>query len=530
MSLQILLVDDEPAIKISFRQLTDWSKTPYALCQTASNGEEALAYIRTHPVDIIITDLKMSVMNGIDLIRALKQEHWDIPTMVLSNYSDFELVREALTAGAVDYMLKANISADLLLEHLDKIAINIQDRQRDREEALRQKQQLELQNRKILLNELRDFFLDRTITPEELSEETTNSLLFSRPIIILTLFFHEDIKREKLKRVAPNLQTLLMETFSLTTAPVSMMTHHNEILYCVANSETLECDVPKKAKTFIRQIATYFGVHPTLCCSEPIVGLTECRRAYHECIHARGMIFYDVDCSILFTKDIHFIGQVSSDTIPSIVDSILHFISSGRQEEALRWVRKVLKDWAGLPLDPLLLRMNCAHILEGVALSTDVRNLHPQIHDYQQKLLHADNLKELEAALCEGLLLLQKDSKNEFKQYKREVQVVMRYVNMHYKEHITLEQIADAASLNRSYLCRLFKKEYGDSVFNYLNTIRMEKAAEMLRNDPNLYIQEVAAAVGIGEPFYFTRRFKEYFGVSPRDFVIRLENATMLSN
>lgn len=530
MSLQILLVDDEPAIKISFRQLTDWSKTPYALCQTASNGEEALAYIRTHPVDIIITDLKMSIMNGIDLIRALKQEHWDIPTMVLSNYSDFELVREALTAGAVDYMLKANISADLLLEHLDKIAINIQDRQRDREEALRQKQQLELQNRKILLNELRDFFLDRTITPEELSEETTNSLLFLRPIIILTLFFHEDIKREKLKRVASNLQTLLMETLSLTTAPVSMMTHHNEILYCVANSETLECDVPKKAKTFIRQIATYFGVHPILCCSEPIVGLTECRRAYHECIHARGVIFYDVDCSILFTKDIHFIGQVSSDTIPSIVDSILHFISSGRQEEALRWVRKVLNDWAGLPLDPLLLRMNCAHIFEGVALSTDVRNLHPQIHDYQQKLLHADNLKELEATLCEGLLLLQKDNRNEFKNYKREVQVVMRYVNMHYKEHITLNQIADAAGLNRSYLCRLFKKEYGESVFNYLNTIRMEKAAEMLRNDPNLYIQEVAAAVGIGEPFYFTRRFKEYFGVSPRDFVMRLENATMQSN
>ena len=93
-----------------------------------------------------------------------------------------------------------------------------------------------------------------------------------------------------------------------------------------------------------------------------------------------------------------------------------------------------------------------------------------------------------------------------------------------------VRQIADAASLNRSYLCRLFKKEYGDSVFNYLNTIRMEKAAEMLRNDPNLYIQEVAAAVGIGEPFYFTRRFKEYFGVSPRDFVIRLENATMQSN
>ena len=168
MSLQILLVDDEPAIKIGFRQLTDWVKTPYSLCATASNGEEALAYVRANPVDIIITDLKMSVMDGIDLIRALKQEHLEIPIMVLSNYSDFELVREALTAGAVDYLLKANISADLLMEHLDKIAINIQDRQKDREETLKQKRLLELQNEKILLNELRHFFLDETVTQEEL--------------------------------------------------------------------------------------------------------------------------------------------------------------------------------------------------------------------------------------------------------------------------------------------------------------------------------------------------------------------------
>ena len=110
MSLQILLVDDEPAIKIGFRQLTDWSKTPYTLCGTAGNGKEALAYLEKNPVDIIITDLKMSVMDGIGLIHALKQNNSEIPIIVLSNYSDFELVREALTAGAADYILKANIS------------------------------------------------------------------------------------------------------------------------------------------------------------------------------------------------------------------------------------------------------------------------------------------------------------------------------------------------------------------------------------------------------------------------------------
>ena len=111
-----------------------------------------------------------------------------------------------------------------------------------------------------------------------------------------------------------------------------------------------------------------------------------------------------------------------------------------------------------------------------------------------------------------------------YENYKKEIQVVMRYVNVHYKEHITLDQIAEEANLNKSYLCRLFKKEYGDSVFNYLNMIRMEKAAELLRSNPGLYVQEAAAEVGITEPFYFTRRFKEYFGISPREYILRVSD------
>ena len=108
--------------------------------------------------------------------------------------------------------------------------------------------------------------------------------------------------------------------------------------------------------------------------------------------------------------------------------------------------------------------------------------------------------------------------------YKKEVQIIMRYVNIHYKEHITLDEIANEANLNKSYLCRLFKREYGDSVFHYLNMVRMEKAAKLLRNNSGLFIQEVAAEVGITEPFYFTRRFKEYFGISPSEYVLRFSD------
>ena len=491
MSLQILLVDDEPAIKIGFRQLTDWSKTPYTLCGTAGNGKEALAYLEKNPVDIIITDLKMSVMDGIGLIHALKQNNSEIPIIVLSSYSDFELVREALTAGAADYILKANISADSLIAHLDKVAGNLLNRQKDRAAALLQKQQLEEQNTQILMNDIRNFFLDETITTEELLKETSD--------LALTLFFHEDMKREKLKRVAPNIQTLLTETLALAASPVSIMMHHNELAFFLPYSDTLKYNISSKTQVLNRQIATYFGVLPILCYSAPAAGAAECRNAYFSCINARRITFYEKNRSIIFTKDIRFVFEISAEEIQETMNSVLNFVQTGSRENLFGYVRNLLAEWSALPLEPFHLCMNCVHIFEGVALSGKSGKLHAQIHDYQKKISQSTSLAELKVTLCDALLLLLESNENNYENYKKEIQVVMRYVNVHYKEHITLDQIAEEANLNKSYLCRLFK-------------------------NPGLYVQEAAAEVGITEPFYFTRRFKEYFGISPREYILRVSD------
>lgn len=530
MRLNILLVDDEPSIKIGFRQLTDWSKTPYTICGTSGNGKEALEYLQTHSVDIIITDLKMSVMDGISLIHALKQNNSEIPILVLSNYSDFELVREALTAGASDYILKANMTAESILEQLDKIAGSIQNIQKKRESALLQKQQLEEQNIQIVMNDIRNFFLDETISSEELSASVSNSNFFTVPCIVLTLFFHEDINREKLKQVSPNIQTLLIETLALTSTPVSIMMHHNELAFFIPDSEVHGSALSSKVQILNRQIATYFGVLPTLCFSTPATGAAECRNAYYSCINARRITFYEKNLSVIFVQDIHFTFEIPADEIQNSVNSILGFVQTGSRENLFAYVRSLLSEWAALPLEPFHLCMNCLHIFEGVALSGEAGEFHTQIHDFQKKILQAASFEELKIILCDAFLFLLENQENYLVNYKKEVQTIMRYINIHYKEHITLDEIASEANLNKSYLCRLFKREYGDSVFHYLNMVRMEKAAKLLRNNSGLFIQEVAAEVGITEPFYFTRRFKEYFGISPSEYVLRFSDTPTKSD
>lgn len=116
----VLIIDDEPIVKIALRSILSWEEHGFFICGTASNGAEALPLIRKHQPDIIITDLKMPEMDGLELIRILEEQHYPGEILVLSNYEDFDSVRNALTLGAADYLLKIKIQPDTLLFCLNK--------------------------------------------------------------------------------------------------------------------------------------------------------------------------------------------------------------------------------------------------------------------------------------------------------------------------------------------------------------------------------------------------------------------------
>ena len=102
---------------------------------------------------------------------------------------------------------------------------------------------------------------------------------------------------------------------------------------------------------------------------------------------------------------------------------------------------------------------------------------------------------------------------------KKEIQDTFFYMMEHYTEPVTLDDIAGYVNLNKSYLCRLFKQQTGKSVFECLNQIRMEKAAQYINNYKDKYnVKEIASMVGIEDQFYFTRRFKTYFGINPSEY------------
>ena len=120
-----LLVDDERIVKLAIKSMIQWEALGLELAGTASNGTSALQMIEKSKPDIIITDIKMPGMDGVELIRKLKELEFDGEILVLSNYNDFELVREAMRYGAYDYVLKVTVKSEdfskLLKDMLEKL-------------------------------------------------------------------------------------------------------------------------------------------------------------------------------------------------------------------------------------------------------------------------------------------------------------------------------------------------------------------------------------------------------------------------
>lgn len=127
---KVLIVDDELIVRHAVKTMIQWENSRFEYAGSCANGQSALEHIRQYRTDIVITDIKMPDMDGIQLIRQLRAEHFDGEVLVLSNYDDFVLVREALKQSAFDYMLKLSLQSDTFMRTLNEMADKLDQKER----------------------------------------------------------------------------------------------------------------------------------------------------------------------------------------------------------------------------------------------------------------------------------------------------------------------------------------------------------------------------------------------------------------
>lgn len=518
---QVLIVDDEPIVKIALRSMINWNKLGFHICATASDGEEALDMAGRFQPDLIICDLKMPIMDGIELIREVQKRKLPCEFLVISNYEDFEYVRTALVLGAADYILKVSISPEELTEQLQKLKEKLDQKAEEHARSLRSGQEWAHHQERHAA--WRDFFTNKNYALETLYSVIGFSPKAPEPFALCQISFDWytqnleplpsiDLIQSTLKNALEHFdrrQIILFSTSNtLLLIPESELAHHQSTLSGLAAR--------------IAQLFQYYmSLSPAILYRSGVPDLPEARRTYHNFQDLLELCFYGP------------LGQVEADalsvssTVPCIpykelASEILAASDSTRLEYASSRIFSLLDTCRQQNVLPSKIIQYCIRFLGELEYhKADVSaDTHDQIADSMEFIRNALTREELEKNLLDALTAIFSPTpaaKHPAGNYSPEVTQALSYIQENYHRKISLAAVSDHIGLSSGYLCRIFKEETSVSINAYINSLRMTKAGELLK-DKNSYIKEVAISVGFEDQLYFSRLFKRYYGMTPSEY------------
>lgn len=514
--LKVLLVDDELIVRAAFQKIIPWEAEGFEVVGTASNGQEALRLLRQRPADVVITDLKMPQMDGIALIKQLRAEGFDGVILVLSNYSDFELVREALLAGAMDYMLKVNIDAGNLTEKMRQAREALQSRHRERSQ-----QKLVAEHGALVrAHELRAYLAANGAEPDSAPGPLLDAFS-SGPFGLCHVSFLSPppLSAARLPS-AQHVEAVLRAIFEdVRGADVLILTDRSLLCVWPAESFLAKGARPEgKLDQIARQINMYFNAPVLILTAPPVDGLPAIRACCAAMGRASALSFYALPPAVVPLDQAQF-GALPDGFSPGAVAERLagaHFMNEGGAvESAVAEFLGACRERRASPPGAAGFLMDVARNLLAFAPShAQADELMRGASDWaacpsEQELFQRST--QLFGAVLEQIV------PPAYQHCRAEVRTALLHLHIHFRERVTLDSVARATSLDRSYLCRLFKRETGTNLFAYLNALRMNAAARQIEKG-DAYIRDIAQSVGIDDPFYFARLFKKHFGVSPSEY------------
>ena len=518
---QVLIVDDEPIVKIALRSMLDWGSLGFHICGTASNGQEALEMAeRMHP-NLIICDLKMPVMDGINLIRTAKDRSMNCEFLVISNYEDFNYVRTALVLGASDYILKVSISPEELTTQLQKIKEKLDQKQTHHQhEENSAEQSFHHQEQHAAW---REYFTHKSYALEDLVSITDIDTEHLGSLALCEISFDW---------YAQQLEPLPAPDLIRSTLKNALEHFDRRRIIFFSSSSTLlliqEEELKKQNNTIeglaarIEQLFRYYmPLSPTIIYQDHVTDLLQARKVYHRFQELLELSFYG-ELGTMNAHNVSVTTSIPELTYRELATRILALPTPERLSRSEEHIKELLNTCRQQHVVPDKVIQYSVHLLVELEyqLSEIPASAHDQLVECADFMRNAISQEELEQHLFHALQVMfspESSTQATTDQYSLEVEQSIAYIKENYMHKISLASVAEHVGLSSGYLCRIFKDETGGSINTYINNLRMNKAKELL-SDKNSYIKEVAVAVGFEDQLYFSRLFKRYSGLTPSEY------------
>lgn len=536
MGIKVFLVEDEMVIRNGIVKSINWEKEGYRLVGEASDGELAYPMILKEKPDILLTDIKMPFMDGLELSRLVKQELPDTKILIFSGYDEFEYAKEAIRIGVTEYLLKP-VSSEQLLEVMRRISKQI-EQDREEREILRQYQEDMKEN---VERERQNFFSHVIRGEVSIGEAVKNGKKYGMDLsagfysIILFKIFstpEENIVSEHIWKICEKIETKVDEilyayyfqrgidgwVFLLTAESKEQMEERQKNL----------CDCLAEIMKNERKVEYFGGIGKPV---ERIRNLgqsfRDAERIFAERFTRQSNQFLSGFEKMDVYKDDEFqikdLGDVGKSR-----EMIEKFLNNGTKEELEEFMDTYFIRMKEDKLQSTLMRqyiiMDIYIVIMSFCEKIDAVN-----HDYQQEteklkstIQNMNSVSEIRSyityMLNQAIELRDSISK---KRYADIIKAAENMISEHYmSEEISLNSVADSVGMSPSYFSSVFSKESGKTFVEFLTETRMEKAKELLMCSA-LKTSEIGYEVGYKDPHYFSYIFKKTQGCSPKDYRAR---------
>lgn len=493
--IKTLLVDDDFLVRMFLKQLIDWEQQGFTLVGDACNGAEALDLIERFAPELIITDLSMPVMDGIELIERARTRLPDCYIIALSCHGEFDYVKEAMKQGANEYVLKNLLDAPGLLKQLDSARAKLETAARRAEQSDKLRQ-LAAKGTEMLRYELLQSLLHEQPAAEELAPRLRDAGIEGRFQTAAALAVSADaVRRDALGQVCGQFcrnKPAFCLPFDETSCCVLL--DLSAISGLAAQSDWMH----SFARELARCISEYLNVRPCLGLSAAHTGLDGLHEAVCSAYRMAAYGFYDPhalhDAAVLAVIPSVMPEQAGSflRRLPSMVEECLF---ERICEEGLH-VLDLCRDTQAPPDG---VRRWFGELLQIMSLDDDA----PRTLDGCRELLEQATcrLAEERGGGCSN----------------RAIQQAAAYLRENFDQPLSLASVAALVHLNPAYLSFLFKREMGVNFSDYLQDCRMEHVKLLLR-ESEAPLKECAGRAGFSDYRNFCKLFKRLTGLRPAQY------------
>jgi two-component system response regulator YesN len=543
--INVLIVDDEPFIRQGLVLLIDWNALGFQICGQASNGIQALQCIEKVQPDLIISDIKMPEMDGLQLAKVLYEKYdGEMKLVLLSGFYEFKYAKQAIRYKVNDYILKP-IVKDELLQVLTTFKKIFRERAEEKRQQVKQEQLVMAQHvQSLLLGTANQDNVDSVqsqfghankfrcimIETESGSEQQQAQWCLQVEAIVNhnARGLNHNARGHALKsftgeknRVLHIITDVLLrrEASSLEQYVAQLYAELNRIEGLEESTEPMEPTESRASEKSRAGFAMYVG--------KEVSRLEELHESYYSCNKIKSLRFFSAYGPIYYFEqmDTTVFSHQPSGKEKQLFDELIKAIEEYRTEDIRSHAQAIFQFFLEERIEPGIVGIHLhylAYSLLGLVNTDETYDVNPDVEWMQSTFLQENYAMLSLEENIENLFQFSYKCAQKLKEQQKwnamgVLAQVEAYITEHYMESISLKMLGEQFYMNSAYLGQIFKKHYAKSFSDYLNEIRIEEASRLLRRT-DYRVYEIATMVGYRDSDYFINRFEKIRGETPAQY------------